>query len=197
MTDLHKLKTSNNFIICDAGGGTVDLAVYKILGATTSLEIAEICARSGANCGSIFLDLRFHALLDKLLEGHPGHRDSASMTNFMNAFNDQKTSFRGKIDDSGCFFYRGNRKKCLPLLQRPCSTSRASMSFPTMCVPSITDLMSFADIPSSHRWGSPTASSSFPETYFEERCSILLLIRSVPFSMTAISAGSETYVGRS
>lgn len=42
-------------MICDAGGGTVDLAVYKILGSLQHLEIAELCARSGANCGSIFL----------------------------------------------------------------------------------------------------------------------------------------------
>lgn len=73
LTNLHHLKPSQNFMICDAGGGTVvricvvmafptafnfalqDLAVYKILGEPQNLEIAELCARSGANCGSIFL----------------------------------------------------------------------------------------------------------------------------------------------
>lgn len=30
LTDLHRLKPSQNFIVCDAGGGTVDLAVYKV-----------------------------------------------------------------------------------------------------------------------------------------------------------------------
>lgn len=30
LTDLHHLKPSQNFIVCDAGGGTVDLAVYKV-----------------------------------------------------------------------------------------------------------------------------------------------------------------------
>jgi 2-phospho-L-lactate guanylyltransferase (CobY/MobA/RfbA family) len=79
LTDLHKLKPSQSFIVCDAGGGTVDLAVYKvclitsfhacsffgqIIGQTTSLEIAEISARSGANCGSLFLDLRFRSLVE-------------------------------------------------------------------------------------------------------------------------------------
>lgn len=29
LTDLHHLKPSQTFIVCDAGGGTVDLAVYK------------------------------------------------------------------------------------------------------------------------------------------------------------------------
>jgi len=28
-----------------------------------NLEIAELCARSGANCGSLFLDLRFRELV--------------------------------------------------------------------------------------------------------------------------------------
>ena len=28
-----------------------------------NLEIAEICARSGANCGSLLLDLRFRELV--------------------------------------------------------------------------------------------------------------------------------------
>lgn len=85
LTDLHHLKPSQNFIVCDAGGGTVDLAVYKvsfgylcigyptsnhrtvfglqIIGQMAHLEIAEMCARSGANCGSLFLDLRFRELV--------------------------------------------------------------------------------------------------------------------------------------
>ena len=63
LTNLHNLKPSQNFIVCDAGGGTVDLAVYKIIGQMAHLEIAEMCARSGANCGSLFLDLRFRELV--------------------------------------------------------------------------------------------------------------------------------------
>lgn len=30
LTDLHHVKPSQNFMVCDAGGGTVDLAVYKV-----------------------------------------------------------------------------------------------------------------------------------------------------------------------
>jgi molecular chaperone DnaK (HSP70) len=30
LTDLHHLKPSQNFIVCNAGGGTIDLAVYKV-----------------------------------------------------------------------------------------------------------------------------------------------------------------------
>lgn len=109
LTDLHKLRPSENFMICDAGGGTVvrdppfrpvarqlalitylfasfdcrrgqDLAVYKVIGLLSSLEIAEMCARSGANCGSLFLDLRFRGLVQTLLADHPAHLDGECLS---------------------------------------------------------------------------------------------------------------------
>ena len=52
--------------------------MYKVIGLLSSLEIAEMCARSGANCGSIFLDLRFRELVRTLLAGHDAHLDGAS-----------------------------------------------------------------------------------------------------------------------
>jgi hypothetical protein len=55
-----------SFLLCDAGGGTVDTAVYKLLGQLSALEIAELCSRTGSNCGSLFLDLRFEALVKSL-----------------------------------------------------------------------------------------------------------------------------------
>lgn len=66
LSTLHNLKPMETFIICDAGGGTVDTAVYKMMGKLSELEIAEICVRSGSNCGSLFVDLRFEELLRSL-----------------------------------------------------------------------------------------------------------------------------------
>ncbi|VDC04739.1 unnamed protein product [Peniophora sp. CBMAI 1063] len=104
MTDLHKLKPSQTFMICDAGGGTVDLAVYKIIGSLAGLEIAEMCARSGANCGSLFLDLRFRELVKTLLADHPIHLDPASLAFFMHAFSEtDKLAYQGTIDDGVMF----------------------------------------------------------------------------------------------
>ncbi|THH06853.1 hypothetical protein EW145_g3802 [Phellinidium pouzarii] len=106
LTNLHQLKPSQNFMICDAGGGTVDLAVYKIIGELANLEIAEVCARSGANCGSLFLDLRFRELVRTLLEDHPAHLDSASLAYFMHAFSEtDKLSYMGESDDSSMFHF--------------------------------------------------------------------------------------------
>lgn len=104
LTDLHKLKPSQTFMICDAGGGTVDLAVYKIIGQMQSLEIAEMCARSGANCGSLFLDLRFRELVKTLLADHPAHLDAASLAYFMHSFSEtDKLAYMGESDDDKMF----------------------------------------------------------------------------------------------
>lgn len=67
---------------------TQDLAGYKIIGLLQNLEIAEIAARSGANCGSLFLDLRFRELVKTLLSDHPSHLDQASLAYFMHAFSE-------------------------------------------------------------------------------------------------------------
>ncbi|KIO30475.1 hypothetical protein M407DRAFT_20531 [Tulasnella calospora MUT 4182] len=106
LTDLHKLKPSQNFLICDAGGGTVDLAIYKLIGSLSNLEIAEVCARSGANCGSIFLDLRFRELVRTLLADHPAHLDPASQAFFMHAFAESdKLAYNGEEDDENYFHF--------------------------------------------------------------------------------------------
>ena len=78
-----------------------DLAVYKIIGELANLEIAEVCARSGANCGSLFLDLRFRELVRTLLADHPAHLDAASLAYFMHAFSEtDKLAYMGESDDS-------------------------------------------------------------------------------------------------
>uniref|UniRef100_A0A0W0G1N0 Actin-like ATPase domain-containing protein n=1 Tax=Moniliophthora roreri TaxID=221103 RepID=A0A0W0G1N0_MONRR len=106
LTDLHHLKPSQSFVVCDAGGGTVDLAVYKIIGQMANLEIAEIAARSGANCGSLFLDLRFRELVKTLLADHPAHLDAASLAYFMHSFSESdKLSYAGVQDDETMFHF--------------------------------------------------------------------------------------------
>lgn len=82
------------------GASLQDLAVYQILGQLATLEIAEMCARSGANCGSLFLDLRFRELVRTLLADHPAHLDAASLAYFMHSFSEtDKLAYRGEVDD--------------------------------------------------------------------------------------------------
>ncbi|KAF9508046.1 hypothetical protein BS47DRAFT_1384889 [Hydnum rufescens UP504] len=68
-----ELKPNQSFMVCDAGGGTIDTAIYQVLGNVT--QIAECCASSGASCGSHFLDIYFRAYLEEnlsLMESRAG-----------------------------------------------------------------------------------------------------------------------------
>jgi hypothetical protein len=88
-----------------------------------------MCARSGANCGSIFLDIRFRELVRSLLVDHPAHLDAASLAYFMHSFSEtDKLAYRGEVDDG-----TRNSVDFLPLpinvffLQMLRSISRVSM----------------------------------------------------------------------
>jgi len=59
-----------------------------------------MCARSGANCGSLFLDLRFRELVRTLLADHPAHLDAPSLAYFMHNFSEtDKLAYMGDVDD--------------------------------------------------------------------------------------------------
>ena len=74
--------------------------MYKVMGMLANLEIAELCARAGANCGSLFLDLRFRELMKTLLADHPVHLDRVSLANFMENFSEtEKLRYMGEEDD--------------------------------------------------------------------------------------------------
>lgn len=62
----HKLKKDDTFIICDAGGGTVDLIAYKVR-TLEPLVLDEVVSGSGDLCGSVYLDDRFMAYIESLL----------------------------------------------------------------------------------------------------------------------------------
>lgn len=54
------------FVVCDAGGGTVDLISYKVV-ETNPLKLAECVEGSGKLCGAVFLDQEFEALMEQVL----------------------------------------------------------------------------------------------------------------------------------
>lgn len=52
------LRLGDNFVVCDAGGGTVDLITYEV----TKLEplaVEESVVGSGGLCGSTYLNRRY------------------------------------------------------------------------------------------------------------------------------------------
>ncbi|KAI5269890.1 actin-like ATPase domain-containing protein [Aureobasidium subglaciale] len=54
----HNLKVNDNFVVCDAGGGTVDCIGYKIT-QLSPLRVEESAVGTGGLCGSAFLNYRF------------------------------------------------------------------------------------------------------------------------------------------
>lgn len=54
----NHLQVGDNFIVCDAGGGTVDLIAYKITH-LNPLRVEESAVGTGGLCGSAFLNYRF------------------------------------------------------------------------------------------------------------------------------------------
>lgn len=56
----------DTFVVCDAGGGTVDLISYKVQQAKP-MHLAECVEGSGKLCGAVFLDQDFEALMKQLV----------------------------------------------------------------------------------------------------------------------------------
>ncbi|KAJ4994451.1 hsp70 protein [Stagonosporopsis vannaccii] len=70
----NHLKVGDNFVVCDAGGGTVDLIAYKIT-QLSPLRVEESAVGTGNLCGSAFLNYRF--------EDHVKQRIGAERYNWM------------------------------------------------------------------------------------------------------------------
>ncbi|KAL2130858.1 hypothetical protein VTI74DRAFT_5848 [Chaetomium olivicolor] len=73
--DPHGLEVGDSFVICDAGGGTVDLISYTILKLKPILDVQEATPGTGALCGSTFLNMRFAKFLKAKLGKVDGFDD--------------------------------------------------------------------------------------------------------------------------
>ncbi|KAF2117305.1 hypothetical protein BDV96DRAFT_571885 [Lophiotrema nucula] len=65
--EAENLKKGECFVLCDAGGGTVDVVGYKVKGTDPSLELEAITIATGAKCGSSFINRKFRTWLRKIL----------------------------------------------------------------------------------------------------------------------------------
>ncbi|KAK3670596.1 hypothetical protein LTR78_009564 [Recurvomyces mirabilis] len=65
-TEPHSLippKQGENVLVCDCGGGTVDITTYNIVDVSPRLEFDEICVGVGGKCGSTYIDRNLHRLM--------------------------------------------------------------------------------------------------------------------------------------
>ncbi|KAL4907139.1 hypothetical protein BDW74DRAFT_166661 [Aspergillus multicolor] len=73
--DPHGLKVGDSFVLCDAGGGTVDLISYRIIELSPILKVEEVTTGTGGPCGSTFLNRRFADFLTRKLGREEGWDD--------------------------------------------------------------------------------------------------------------------------
>ncbi|RUS22480.1 hypothetical protein BC937DRAFT_88808 [Endogone sp. FLAS-F59071] len=93
------LKHGDRFMICDAGGGTVDLIVFQIEEGRHGRKLKECTKGHGQSCGSVFLDKRMRKLLKKKFRDYLPTIPAAAFEAMMDQFVDLiKPQFDG-IED--------------------------------------------------------------------------------------------------
>ncbi|EAQ84164.1 hypothetical protein CHGG_10568 [Chaetomium globosum CBS 148.51] len=102
--DPHGLQVNESFVICDAGGGTVDLISYTITNLKPILEVQEATPGTGALCGSTFLNMRFAKFLKAKLGKADGWDDEV-LGDAMERF--EKTALGGLANNKELGISRG------------------------------------------------------------------------------------------
>lgn len=59
------VKANTGVLVCDCGGGTVDITSYTIASTSPSLVLNESCGGAGAKCGGTYIDRNLHELMTK------------------------------------------------------------------------------------------------------------------------------------
>lgn len=61
--DPHDVRVGDTFVLCDAGGGTVDLISYTVSALKPTLKVDEAASGTGGLCGSTYLNRIFEHYL--------------------------------------------------------------------------------------------------------------------------------------
>ncbi|KAF9511547.1 hypothetical protein BS47DRAFT_1363785 [Hydnum rufescens UP504] len=97
-----ELKPKQSFMLCDAGGDTVDTVIFQVLGNVT--HISPLCA-SSASCGLHFLDIHFRAYLEEWHRTRGIELNETNLAYYMDAFTySRKLRFTGKQDEGDLLF---------------------------------------------------------------------------------------------
>lgn len=98
----HSLKAGDSFVVCDAGGGTVDLITYEVSKMKPYLQLAELVPGNGGLAGSLALNKRFEEAV-RLVVGDEQFlklRRGVGWAKASNEFDKNiKTAFTGDITD--------------------------------------------------------------------------------------------------
>ncbi|KAF9341132.1 hypothetical protein BGZ91_010763 [Linnemannia elongata] len=98
--DHFQLKDKDRFMICDAGGGTVDLIVFEVSDPPgKERHLKEVTRGHGASCGSTFLDANMEKLLERKFKRYRKTIKACGWASLMDTFVDMvKPTFNGQED---------------------------------------------------------------------------------------------------
>ncbi|KAG0011384.1 Heat shock 70 kDa protein 12A [Podila clonocystis] len=98
--DQFAIGHGQKFMICDAGGGTVDLIVFEVNVGPQGRSLKEVTRGSGHSCGSVFLDERMESLLrGKFSRWKENNLTPSNWINLMETFIHQVKPLFDGIDD--------------------------------------------------------------------------------------------------
>ncbi|KAF7862563.1 hypothetical protein EAF04_007436 [Stromatinia cepivora] len=99
---LNAVQSGDNIMICDCGGGTVDITTYTITSVVPKIEFKELCIGTGGKCGSTYIDRHLHALLSErfgdAFDAIPPTRKGPG-SKFMNAWEWLKKDFGNDMEN--------------------------------------------------------------------------------------------------
>ncbi|KAJ0108760.1 hypothetical protein J7T55_011251 [Diaporthe amygdali] len=99
----HTITAGDSFVLCDAGGGTVDLITYQIKKILPYLELAELVPGDGGMAGSLGLNKLFEETVKDMVgaKQFTTLKDSVGWSKALNEFDKTiKTGFNGDTTDS-------------------------------------------------------------------------------------------------
>ncbi|RKK94122.1 hypothetical protein BFJ68_g15279 [Fusarium oxysporum] len=101
-TQERALSAGDCFVVCDAGGGTVDLISYEVVATEPTLDLAEVVPGTGNMSGSLGLNKRFAEAVKSLVgeEEWLCLKNTSAWAKAEHQFDQEiKTAFAGDLDD--------------------------------------------------------------------------------------------------
>lgn len=102
LKSLQSIQAQDRLIVCDAGGGTVDIITYEIV-QISPLKVRECTVGTGDYCGSTFIDREFEKLLARRLGAHYENISLLDRQQIIKNFEHKKVAFRDQ-DDQPLFY---------------------------------------------------------------------------------------------
>jgi len=92
------LRIDETFVVCDAGGGTVDLVSYTVKALKPILQVQEAATGSGNLCGAMFLNRIFAKDLKDKFGGNPSWNKGVLNDAMLDFETKVKKHFDGKVN---------------------------------------------------------------------------------------------------